>query len=147
LSAREVRAATQSSSLNRYACVNRRTSNVKKARESLSCWLRTDKVFVYFTNLKMRDLKSAKNLKTHHAEMTAIRDTDSHRYAQDHVVFVQPSCLIQFRPGGFLFENENRDVAATQVPGAEDTPDHRKTSRQDLYPHAAPASDGGWIDG
>jgi len=60
LSAREVRAAKQSSSLNRYACVNRRTANVKKARESLSCWLRTDKVFVYFTNLKMRDLKSAK---------------------------------------------------------------------------------------
>lgn len=122
LSAREARAATQASTPNRYAYVSWRALNVKKAREYLSCWLRTDKVFVYFTNLKMRDLKSAKKFED--APRRDDRDTGHRftRYAQDHVVFVQPPCLIQFRLGGFLFENENRDVAATQVPGAEDTP-------------------------
>jgi len=36
-----------------------RAARAKKARESLSCWLRTDKVFVYFTNLKMHEFNAA----------------------------------------------------------------------------------------
>jgi len=37
-----------------------------------------------------------------------------HTYAQDHIVFEQPSCLTGFRPGGFLFESKAM-VAATKV--------------------------------
>jgi len=33
--------------------------NAKKERENQSCWLRNGKVFVYFTNLKLREFASA----------------------------------------------------------------------------------------
>jgi len=52
-----------------------------------------------------------------------------------------------FRPGGFLFENENRDVAATRSLELSTRPTTRKRRKQDLYPHAAPAKESGRVDG
>lgn len=58
LSAREAGAMKQTSTPNRHVYVSWRAQVGKKAREYLTCRLRINKVFVYFTNLKMRVLKS-----------------------------------------------------------------------------------------
>jgi hypothetical protein len=63
----------------------------KKACDSPMCWLRTDKVFVYFTNMKKRECKQ----RSPHGTLI-------HTYAQDHTVFAQPSCLTRFRAGRFF---------------------------------------------
>jgi hypothetical protein len=72
---------------------------------------------------------------------------DSHRYAQDHTVFVQPSCLIRFGLGGFFFENENREWLRRRSLELSTRPRPPATSQQDKYPHAAPATDGVQVDG
>jgi hypothetical protein len=90
--------------------------------------LRIDKVFVYFTRMKWRAGECEFFSRSHTAKQIATWDSDTHGYAQDRTVFYRPSCLIEFRLGGFLFEKEKRDAAAMVVNGAEYTPD----SQQDI---------------
>jgi hypothetical protein len=56
--------------------------NAKKEQENQTCWLRNSKVFVYFTNLKLREFASALFFEcVVAAKIEKKRETQTHKYA------------------------------------------------------------------